>query len=100
MAGPLDDLVARIHRRIEEFKETHGLAVVAVEVELTDGALHRLASLSPEPGYGFVTLCPKCESGEPEERIVPIGTIREIKISVHEDEQRPGFALPAAQPQT
>ena len=29
-----------------------------VEVELADGALLRLESLSAEPGYGFLTLVP------------------------------------------
>ena len=47
MAGPLDDLVARIHRRIEAFAAEHGLEQAMVEVELSDGALLRLATLSP-----------------------------------------------------
>ena len=41
MAGPLDDLVARIHRRIEAFAQEHGVEAM-VEVELSDGALYRL----------------------------------------------------------
>ena len=39
MAGPLDDLVARIHRRIEAFAAEHELEQAMVEVELSDGAL-------------------------------------------------------------
>ena len=95
MAGPLDELVTRILRRVDGFKTEHGLDRVAVSVELLDGALHRLASISPEPGYGFVTLSPHCEPGEPEELIVPLGAIREIRIGVEGDEQRLGFSLPA-----
>ena len=61
MAGPLEDLVARIHRRIEAFASEHGLEQAMVEVELADGALLRLESLSAEPGYGFLTLVPHGE---------------------------------------
>ena len=39
MAGPLEDLVGRIHRRIEAFTAEHGLERAMVEVELADGAL-------------------------------------------------------------
>ena len=93
MAGPLEEFVARIHRRIEAFKETYGFDEVAVSVELVDGALHRLASLSAEPGFGFVTLCPHCDEGEPEELIVPLVAIRELRIGKSEPEQRLGFAV-------
>ena len=65
-AGPLDELVKRIERRIEGFRTEHGLERAGVSVELTDGSLHRLASISPEPGFGFITLCPHCDQGEPE----------------------------------
>jgi hypothetical protein len=95
MIGPLDDLVTRIHRRIDGFKVDHGLDKVTVSIELLDGALHKLVSISPEPGYGFVTLCPQPEDGEPAELIVPLGAIREIRISGEDDEQRLGFSLPA-----
>ena len=52
-------------RRIEGFTSEHGLEPAAVSVELADGSLHRLATLSPEPGFGFITLCPHCDEGEP-----------------------------------
>ena len=56
-AGPLDDLVDRIHRRIEQFAAEAG-----VERRRRDRAAGRRAlpveSLTPEPGYGFVTLVP------------------------------------------
>ena len=97
-AGPQDELVKRIERRIEEFRTEHGLERAGVSVELADGSLHRLASISAEPGFGFVTLCPHCDDGEPEELIVPIGMVREIRIGVAEDEPRLGFAPPADAP--
>ncbi len=93
MAGPLEELVSRIDRRIDTFREQHGLDQVAVSAELFDGSLYRLASLSAEPGFGFVTLCPHCEEGEPEELIVPVGVIREIRLGVTEPEQALGFSV-------
>jgi hypothetical protein len=94
MTGPLDELVSRIVRRIESFRVEHGLERAGVSVELSDGSLHRLASISSDPGFGFVTLCPHREAGEPEELIVPLGAIREIRIASVEDELRLGFAPP------
>jgi hypothetical protein len=96
MAGPLDELVSRIERRIESFRRDHDLEKAGVSVELADGSLHRLATISPEPGFGFITLCPYSDEGEPEELIVPLGAIREIRIGVPEDEQRLGYASPSA----
>ena len=92
MAGPLDELVARIHRRIGEFAREHGVEAM-VEAELADGSLHRLRSISAEPGYGFVTLCPHAES-EPRVLIVPIASIRQLTIAEAEPERRVGFSLP------
>ena len=96
MAGPLDQLVERIQRRAEDFKAKHALDEVGVEVELHDGSLHRLASLSPEPGFGFITLCPHRDEGEPEELIVPLGAVVRIRIGLSEPEQRLGFSVPPA----
>ena len=95
MAGPLDELVKRILRRIDAFATEHGIERAAVSVELSDGALHRLASLSAEPGFGFITLSPHPEPGDPQELIVPLGAIREIRIGVDEGDQRLGFSVPA-----
>ena len=94
MAGPLEELVKRVHRRIDAVREEHALEQVEVSVELLDGALHRLASLSADPGFGFVTLCPHCDDGEPQELIVPLGAIREIRLGPAEPEQRLGFSVP------
>ena len=93
MAGPVEELVKRIHRRIDAFREQHGVPEVSVSVELVDGSLHRLASLSSEPGFGFVTLCPHGDEGEPEELIVPLGAVREIRLGVAEPPQRLGFSI-------
>ena len=91
MMGPLDELVQRILRRVEGFKEQHSLSDAEVSVELLDGSLYRLKTLSAEPGFGFVSLCPHCEDGEPEEVIVPLGAVREIRIGAPGREQALGF---------
>jgi hypothetical protein len=70
MAGPLDELVKRILRRIDVFKTDNGLEEVEVTVELLDGSLHRLRTLSADPGYGFVSFRPHGGEDEPEELIV------------------------------
>jgi hypothetical protein len=92
MAGPLEELVKRIHRRIEAFAEEHGIPEAAVTIELFDGSLHRLRSLSAEPGFGFISFCPHCIDGAPEELIVPLGAVREIRVGLPEPEQRLGFS--------
>ena len=91
MTGPLDELVQRILRRVEAFKDQHSLSDAEVSVELLDGSLHRLKTLSAEPGFGFVSFCPHCEDGEPEEVIVPLGAVREIRIGAPGNEQALGF---------
>ncbi len=90
MAGPAEELVKRIERRVERFKEEHGLPEAEVTIELLDGSLHRLRTLAAEPGFGFVSFCPHAD--EPEEVIVPLGAIREIRLSVPGPEQTVGFA--------
>ena len=94
MAGPLEDLVSRVHRRIQAFADEHGLEQAMVEAELADGSLLRLASISPEPGSGFLTLVPHAEPGEPEELVVPIGAIRQLRLSRAEPASPIGFSLP------
>jgi hypothetical protein len=94
MAGPLDELVQRILRRVEAFKAEHGLEEAEVSAELVDGSLYRLRTISPEPGFGFVSLTPHGEDGEPEEVIVPLGAIRELRIAAPSREQALGFAGP------
>ena len=92
-AGPLDQLVERLHRRIAEFARKHGLVEAAVDVELADGALIPVAAISAEPGFGFVTLCP--HGDDPQELVVPIGSVKQIVIGVPEPARaRFGFSLP------
>ena len=95
MIGPLDDLVARIHRRIEAFAQEHELEQAMVEAELVDGALLRLSSLSPEPGYGFITLVPHAADDDPQELIVPLGAIRQLTLRRATAESPVGFSLPS-----
>jgi hypothetical protein len=96
MAGPLDDLVSKILRRVEQFAAEHELERAMVEVELADGALLRLVTIRPDPGYGFLTLVPHGEPGEPQELIVQIGAIRQLTLRRAEPESPFGFALPDA----
>ena len=89
---PLDELLERLHRQIEAFgKDT------VVDVELHDGARFTLESLSPEPGFGFVTLRPHPEAGElRSEVIVPVGSLTRITLRPPEEKPGLGFRLPAA----
>jgi hypothetical protein len=95
--GPsADEFVDRVHRQIARFAEANELAQAKVEVELRDGALLVLDTISPEPGYGFVTLRPHPEDeGEREELIVPLAAVTHIRISPAEHEPQFGFALPS-----
>jgi hypothetical protein len=93
-AGPLDQFVDRLYRRVGEFARAHGLEEASVEVELGDGALLPVKTISAEPGFGFVTLSPHGE--EPEELVVPIGYIRQIRIAAPEPaRERFGFSVTA-----
>ena len=92
--GPLDQFVERLHRRVEQFAQEHELEQAAVEVELGDGALLLVKAISADPGFGFVTLTPYAE--EPEELIVPVGYIRQIRLGVPEPNRaRFGFSVPS-----
>jgi hypothetical protein len=90
-----DDFVARVHQQIGRFAQEHDLARAMVEVELRSGARYVLDTLSPDPGYGFLTLRPHSEDErEREELIVPLASVAQIRIAATEDEPRFGFALP------
>ncbi len=92
-----DDFVARLHRQIERFAADAGIERAFVEVELMDGGRYVLDAISPEPGYGFVTLRPHLgdEPDVPEELIVPLASIRRIELNRAEDASgRFGFSLP------
>src|SRR5581483_9373039 len=98
-AGPsLDDFVDRLHKSIATYREKHSLEEASVQVELAAGALFWVRSISPEPGYGFITLCPHTEdapSPTEEDVIVPVGSIRRITLGPAEEHRaRFGFSLP------
>jgi hypothetical protein len=94
-AGPVDDLVTRIHLRIEAFVAEHGKQAL-VEVELREGPTAALRSISAEPGSGFVTLRPHAENGGEEEWIVPITAVARITLRAVEEREPFGFSLPGA----
>ena len=95
MEGPHDDFVARLHHAIERFAAEHGIEKAVVEVELRDGSRFTLERLSPEPGYGFVTLTPVAEADAAGQLIVPIAAIGRIELSATPDEpDRFGFSVP------
>lgn len=95
-AGPLDDLIERIHRRIEQFAAEAKVEHAFVEVELMDGVRFNVESLSPEPGYGFVTLRPHPGDDVPAELIVQIGSIKRIELSAAGDQRGQfGFSVPS-----
>ena len=95
-AGPLDDLVERIHRRIEQFAEEAGVESAFVEIELVDGVRYAVESLTAEPGYGFVTIRPHPSDDTPALVIVPIGSVKRIDLSTAAEERTQlGFSVRA-----
>ena len=101
-AGPLEEWVKRVHRRIEAFAGDAGVERAFVEVELVDGVRYALDAISAEPGFGFVTLRPQPDPDDddmPEEVVVPVGSIRRLELRRAEEQRgRFGFALPEAPP--
>jgi len=109
VTGPSqEDFVARLHRKIEDFAAQRGWERAFVEVLLHDGSRFALHSISPEPGYGLITLCPYPEDAErpwpksgeaaerpPEELVVPVGSIMRITLGEPEERTRFGFSLPS-----
>jgi hypothetical protein len=96
-SGPLEQFVERVQRQIADFAQRHGLEQVAVEVELAEGALFHVKEISPEPGFGFLTVRPYAEDGgDPEEElIVPLGSVRRIVLGKAEEKlARFGFTPP------
>ena len=92
-AGPVEQFVERLRRRIADYAQRNGLERVAVEVELAEGAIFAVKDVFAEPGFGFVTLIP---FDEPEEElIVPIGSVRRITLGQAEEKlARFGFTPP------
>ena len=100
LAGPHEEFVERLHRHINRFAQDTGIEQAAVEVELRDGSRFRIGRVLPEPGFGFITLCPHEgqraeEEDVPAEVIVPIASIDRIEVhEAHEQRGRFGFSLP------
>jgi len=92
-AGPVDDLVNRIHLQIEAFTEKHGKQAL-VEVQLRDGPSTVVRAISAEPGSGFVTLWPHSDDGAEEEWIVHVAAIERITLRAAEEREPFGFSLP------
>jgi len=97
-AGPLEEWVKRVHRRIEAFASDAGVERAFVEVELLDGVRYALDAITAEPGFGFVTLRPQGGPDDddlPEEVVVPVGSIKRLELRRAEEQRgRLGFALP------
>jgi hypothetical protein len=89
----LERFVEGVHRQIERYTTKHTAAQTNVEVELGNGERLTLRALSPEPGYGFLTLSVHAADGDAEEHIVPVGAIRRIALGPADESRRPGFAL-------
>lgn len=87
----LDDFVQRLHVCIERQGEN-----VVVTAELRDGSQLELISISPEPGYGFITLRPHPDGEAPSEVIIPVGAIAQIRLHAPEERPQFGFSLPSA----
>jgi hypothetical protein len=85
----LEGFITRLLRQIEQYTSTHTSEQSHVEVELVDGERLSVESISGEPGYGFLTL-----TAGGEQVIVPIGSIRRIRLGPADEDQKPGFALP------
>jgi hypothetical protein len=91
-AGPVDDLVNRIHLQIEAFAEKHRKQAL-VEVQLRDGPTTVVRAISAEPGSGFVTLWPHSDDGD-EEWIVHVAAVERITLRAAEEREPFGFTLP------
>jgi hypothetical protein len=96
----MEDFVEGIQKQVRRFAEEHKVAEASMEVELYDGAVFHVRSLSPEPGFGFVTLCPYDEDDPTAEvrteLIVPVGSLRRITLAASEAPHGQfGFAPPA-----
>jgi hypothetical protein len=93
--GPLDQFVERLHRRIESYRERKSLDEVAVEFELSDGAVFTVRAISADPGFGFITICPHSDAnGDDEDVILPMGAIRRITLGRPEPARaRFGFSV-------
>lgn len=105
------DFLASVHAQIQAFAEQCDCERAIVEVLLHDGRRLRLRSISPEPGFGWVTLSPFPEDEEAadddasespleESLMLPLQSIVRIVMRRPDDEepQRFGFVPPGEAP--
>ena len=87
--GPEYELVRRLNAVIAAFALDQGIPRATVQIEFNDGARFALYSLSPEPGFGFVTVVPHPEDlpDAPGAMVVPILSIKRIELDRAEDER-------------
>ncbi len=103
----VDEFIKRVHAQIQKFASECDCEQVEVDVLLHDGRRFRLHSLSPEPGFGWVTLRPFSDGGDAEdgesradvehlgERLmVPLQSIVRFALHHPEQERRFGFVAP------
>ena len=91
-AGPVDQFVERLLRQSREVSDNP-----YVEIQLADGSRFAVASVSADPGFGFVTLVPHADDDRetPASLVVPLGSIKRIEIDSMDDTKPPfGFTLP------
>jgi len=93
-AGPLDEFISRVTRIVGAFAAENELAQAEVRIELADGSRHAVASMAPEPGFGFFSFTPHGDSDdEPRLMIVPIGVVKAIEVSAPDPERPFGFVV-------
>ena len=80
--GPEHELVRRLNAVIAAFALDHGVPRALVQVEFSDDSRFALHSISPEPGFGFVTIVPHPEDlpDAPGALVVPIASIRRFEL--------------------
>jgi hypothetical protein len=94
MAGPLDELVARLNRMVAAFARENGVEQAQVVVELVDGSRYVVATTASDPGFGFLSFVPYDERGdEPRCVVVPVGAVRSVEISRPDPESPFGFVV-------
>jgi hypothetical protein len=93
-APSIEDFVGRILKQIERFAKDSPGGEAQVEVELKNGSVFALESIVPEPGYGFVTLCPHSEAAE--EIVIPVDAIARISLGPPEAHPPFGFSQPSS----
>ncbi len=95
VAPSLEEFVGRLNQHIERFAVERAGGKATVEVELHDGSTYQLEKISAEPGFGFITLSPHPQEGEePQELIVPVGSIVRLTLGPPVERAHFGFGPP------